>query len=279
MIRLPHVQPLVSIILTTKNEEKNIIACLDSIKSQNYKNTEIIVVDNNSADKTQELAKEYTKFVYSKGPERSIQRNFGAEKATGKYFLFLDADMKLTKNVITECVALLEKDTSIGGVIIPEKSYGIGFWARAKALERSFYVNNDLIEAARFFPSAVFKKMRGYDLSLTGPEDWDFSQRVKEKYKLGRIRSFILHNEGHLHLLKTLQKKYYYAKKFTSYIEKHGNQKYSSQQLSVLQRYKIFFSQPAVLLKNPILSMGMLFMKTAEFSAGGASYVLSRIKQ
>ncbi len=52
--------PLVSVTITTKNEEKNIENCLKSILEQSYKNIEIIVVDNNSTDKTKEIALKYT---------------------------------------------------------------------------------------------------------------------------------------------------------------------------------------------------------------------------
>ncbi|MFH0876438.1 MAG: glycosyltransferase [archaeon] len=47
----------VSVIVTTKNEERNIARCLVSVKNQSYPNIEIIVVDNNSSDKTKEIAK------------------------------------------------------------------------------------------------------------------------------------------------------------------------------------------------------------------------------
>jgi glycosyltransferase involved in cell wall biosynthesis len=82
------IKPLVSIIITTKNEEKNIGNCLESIlrniELKDYRNIEIIVVDNNSTDQTKEIARKYTKKVYKFGPERSAQRNLGAKKARGK---------------------------------------------------------------------------------------------------------------------------------------------------------------------------------------------------
>ena len=109
--------PLVSIVITTKNEEKNISNCLKSIRDQTYKNIEIIIVDNNSIDKTKEIVnKEIEKTnltnlmnfitlkLYSHGPERSAQRNFGVNKARGEYILYLDADMILSKNVVKDCV-------------------------------------------------------------------------------------------------------------------------------------------------------------------------------
>ena len=49
----------VSIILRTKNEERWIKSCLDSISKQKYKNFEVIVVDNESDDKTLERVKKY----------------------------------------------------------------------------------------------------------------------------------------------------------------------------------------------------------------------------
>lgn len=99
---------LISIIITTKNEARNIENCIKSILGQSYKDLEIIVVDNNSTDRTKEIAKKYTDKVYDKGPERSAQRNFGVAQSGGEYFLYLDADMILSPDVVKECVERLE---------------------------------------------------------------------------------------------------------------------------------------------------------------------------
>ncbi len=48
---------LVSVIITARNSERTLNSCLNSIKEQSYKNTEIIVVDNNSKDGTKEIIK------------------------------------------------------------------------------------------------------------------------------------------------------------------------------------------------------------------------------
>jgi glycosyltransferase involved in cell wall biosynthesis len=58
--------PLVSVIIPTKNSAKTIEKCLKSVKDQTYKNIEIIVVDNFSTDGTYEIAKKYTEKVYQK---------------------------------------------------------------------------------------------------------------------------------------------------------------------------------------------------------------------
>jgi len=84
-------KPLVSIIITTKNEEANISRCLDSVKLQDFPldSIEIIVVDNNSSDRTKEIALSYTSNVYNYGPERFAQRNYGIKQARGKFVLYL----------------------------------------------------------------------------------------------------------------------------------------------------------------------------------------------
>lgn len=273
-------KPLVSIIVPTRNSQEFIEACLKSIKEQSYENIELIVVDNNSTDKTKEIAKKYTQLVFNKGPERSAQRNFGASKAKGKYLLFIDSDMELTKHVIEECVLKINeqktrnKDLRIGGIVIPEESFGEGFWTKCKALERSFYIGVDWIEAARFFSKNIFNEFEGFDEELVSGEDWDLNQRIKSKYRISRIKSFIKHDEGHLSLLGLLKKKKYYGTKLGSYSVKEVNSKDFKSQSSIISRYKLFFSHPIKLLKNPIVGLGMLFMKTTEFIILGIGYAL-----
>src|SRR5260221_8553621 len=125
-------QPLVSVIVTTKNSQVTLKQCLDTINNQTYKHLEIIVVDNHSTDKTTEIAEKFTNKVFNHGMERSEQRNFGVKKSRGNYLLFIDSDMELSKSVIDECVKLLDKDTSLAALAIPEESIGEGFWASCK---------------------------------------------------------------------------------------------------------------------------------------------------
>lgn len=107
---------LVSVIIATKNAQRFIGTCLETIKNQSYWNIEIIVVDNFSTDKTEEIVLNYTENFFEKGPERSVQRNFGAKKAKGKYILNVDADMELSENVVKECVEKIESDKDIKAV-------------------------------------------------------------------------------------------------------------------------------------------------------------------
>lgn len=267
---------LVSIIVPTYNSSQFLDMCLKSIVEQSYSNIELIVVDNNSKDNTKEIAKKYTKHVYNKGPERSAQRNYGVSKSKGEYVLIIDSDMKLSVDVVKECVEKINFNSSIKGLVIPEESFGVGFWAQCKKLERSFYVGVDWMEAARFFDRKTFDEVGGYDEELVSGEDWDLSQRIEKFGKISRIDSFIFHNEGKISLLKTIKKKYYYAGQFKKYSKKKIHSRKISKQTGIVGRYKLYFSRPIKLLKNPILGIGMIFMKTCEFGFGGLGYIIKK---
>ncbi len=264
---------LVSVIISTKNEEAVIEKLLLSLKRQSYKFIEIIVVDNNSQDRTKEIARKYTSLVFNKGPERSAQRNFGEQKSKGEYLLFLDADMELDKSVIGECVLEITKQ-KVGAIIIPEKTIGIGFWAKVKAYERSFYLGDQTIEAARFYKKQVFDAVGKFDEEITGPEDWDLSQNTEKKYGIGRIKSYITHNEGRLSLWGLIRKKYYYAKKTKKYLSKNNIGPISQKTIFFLR--PVFYKNPIKIICHPILFCAMIIMLSLELAAGTTGYISSK---
>lgn len=257
--------PLVSVIVTTKNEEKNIENCLKGIKSQTYpwKKVKIIVVDNNSTDKTKEIAKKYTDRVYNFGPERSAQRNFGVETAKGKYVLYLDADMVLLKNVLKECVNRCEHKGYVA-LYIPERIIGKGFWIKVRNFERSFY-NATVIDCVRFVRRDKFLELGGFDESLTGPEDWDFDRRIKETGKVDIINTPLYHNEEEFNLKKYLKKKGYYSKTFANYIQKWGrNDLIIKKQFGFWYRLFGVFLEDGKwkrLLRHPLLTLGLYSLR------------------
>ncbi|OGK12472.1 hypothetical protein A3C98_02620 [Candidatus Roizmanbacteria bacterium RIFCSPHIGHO2_02_FULL_37_15] len=270
--------PLISVIITTHNSRRTIERCLWSIINQTFPNFEIIVVDNKSIDDTIAIAKKYTRRVFTHGPERSAQRNFAAKKSRGNYLLFVDSDMKLSPDIVKDCVNIARKNSDVVAIIIPEQSYGKGFWAKCKKLERSFYLGVDWIEAARFYKKNAFEKAGGYDQNLISGEDWDLSQRIKNLGIIKRIDKIIYHNEGNLKLIDTIKKKFYYSKNLHPYLAKQNNEKYIRSQGSILLRYRLFFSDRKKLFRDPVLGMGMLFMKTCEFGFGALGLFLGKLK-
>jgi glycosyltransferase involved in cell wall biosynthesis len=95
----------VSGVILTKNEENNIVDCIESLQWCN----ETIVIDDNSADRTVELAKTHKAkvFTHELAGNFSEQRNFGLEKAEGDYVLFIDADERVSLSLQYEILSIL----------------------------------------------------------------------------------------------------------------------------------------------------------------------------
>jgi glycosyltransferase involved in cell wall biosynthesis len=251
---------LVSVIIPAFNEEKNIGRLLESIKGQTYKKIEIIVVDDGSKDNTSDISRKFTQKVYiRKHAERSIQRNFGASKAKGKYLLFLDADMELTPKVIEDCIKTAKKKYKF--LVIPEKTVGDNYIAKIRNFEREMYMNDFSVEVARLFEAQVFWEFKGYDPELTGPEDYDLPYRISRKYKIGRSHEYILHHEENASIQKLLRRKYYYAKNGSSYVKKHPELILT--QGNLLFR-KSYFKNWKKFVQKPFLGLSFVIVRVLE---------------
>lgn len=98
---------MISVIVITKNEEKIIKTCLESIKWAD----EIIVLDNGSSDRTVEIAKKYTKNVFSFNDlDFASIRNKGMEKAQGDWVLYVDSDERVLQTLKEEIQSLINSD-------------------------------------------------------------------------------------------------------------------------------------------------------------------------
>ena len=271
---------LVSIIITTKNEAAVIKRLLVSLKDQSYKNIETILVDNNSSDSTKKKAIKFTNKIYNFGPERSAQRNFGAKKSKGGYLLFLDADMRLSRDVVQQCVEVAKLNPEIGAIVIPEISEAHTFWEKVKGFERSFYneKGDPITDAARFFSKEAFITSGGYDESITGPEDWDLPETLREKgFKIGKISARIRHKERVASPISLAKKKFYYGLRAYKYLDKHNLNHFGPKTIYFLR--PVFYKNIDKIFKNPVLSIGMFVMLSAELLGGGLGYLIGRMKK
>ena len=96
---------MISAVVLTKNEESNIVDCLESISWCD----EIIIIDDNSTDKTVDLAKKAgaTVLKHALDHDFSAQRNFGLQKAKGDWVLFVDADERVSSALWYEIMAMI----------------------------------------------------------------------------------------------------------------------------------------------------------------------------
>lgn len=262
---------LVSVIIPTKNSGRTLENCIRSVVSQSYTRTEIIIVDAFSTDNTREIAESYCAKIVKSSAEISGSRNIGAQKSSGKFILSLDADMELTRNVIDDCVKKAQQ--GYDAVIIPEESVGRGFWSRCRALEKSLYIGDDAMEAARFFRESTFNSVNGYDADLLFGEDKDLDIRTRRAgFKIARIDSLIKHHEGRLTLREALSKKERYGKTIDRYQIKHPEE--ARQQLSIIR--PPFARNWRRLLNDPLSAVGLVILKTCELGAIEFGFLKSR---
>ena len=270
--------PLVSIIIPTYNADIHIKKCLDSIKKQNYKNIETIIVDQSSTDNTTNIANQYSvKLITLPKPKfyspPSKSRNIGAKKAKGKFLYNIDVDMILPENLISSLVNQLKDQSNTGALIIHEQDLTNGFWSEVKALERKCYWNNHNIESARFSKKSIFEKINGYDEKISSGEDFDIEKRFEQITNVGFAKKPIFHNLGKLKLFSLINKKYQYGKTANHYFSKH---KTSGQKLLICQ-FKCYVKNWRLLIKHPILGVNVFFLKLLEFCGGGIGLLINYI--
>jgi glycosyltransferase involved in cell wall biosynthesis len=114
---------LVSVLIPSRNEEKNIGLCLNFILAQDYKNLEVLVLDDQSTDRTNEIVKSFSEkhkniFCFDGEPLPQIWtgKNWAchqlSQKAKGKYLLFIDADVELAENAINSALKIMSDTKS-----------------------------------------------------------------------------------------------------------------------------------------------------------------------
>lgn len=176
--------PFVSIIIPTFNEETYIHRLFDGIAKQSYRRErfEIIVVDNGSTDKTQEIATKYAdQFLIITNKSVAGVRNYGASHAKGDLLAFLDGDCIPDKTWIEMGVhAFVEGEVAFGNKVTLPKNAGWiergWFSQRTDRIRDAAYINS----ANFFVTKKVFLAVGGFDETLRSGEDWDICQRIRK---------------------------------------------------------------------------------------------------
>ena len=188
--------------------------------------------------------------------------------------------MKLTPKVVQACVKKIKIGKRVGGIAIPEESVAYSFWEKVKAFERSFYneKGDPITDAARFFGREAFNKAGGYDETITGPEDWDLPETIREQgYKIERITEKIYHRERVISLITLFKKKFYYGLYADRYLKKHNIPIISPKTIYFLR--PLFYRSWSRLLSHPLLALGMIIMLLTQTLGGGLGYLTGRIKR
>ncbi len=248
----------ISFVVPTRNNARTLAACLGSLTNQTHPDVEVLVVDNGSTDATTAIARRFAGAVEQWGPERSAQRNRGAALSTGDVVVFIDSDMVLEPHVAAAIAERFVAEPATGALVIPERSFGEGFLARCRELEKLLYVGDPAVESPRAFRREVIEKLGGWNEDLTAAEDWDLADRTREITTIGRVDAWIWHDEGRIQLRATFAKKRYYGRWIDQYVRMHADSSGDKFARTAL------FRRPGRLLRHPVLTAGLVTLKATE---------------
>ena len=178
-----------SVIIPTLNEEKFLPNLLSDLKEQSEQNFEVIIVDAKSKDKTQAVAasqKNNLKLTFIESDKKgvSLQKNLGAQKAKGKYLIFIDADCRINFSFTKNLTRFIAKNPGLVYLpyVDPEDDSG---------QTKTFYqVLNFLIETSQnfnkpfssvgcaVFEKDFFKNLGGFEENLFIGEDHNIVQKA-----------------------------------------------------------------------------------------------------
>ena len=197
----------ISLVIPAYNEEKYIGECLQAaIKNSGGRFYEIIVVDNNSKDKTAEVAKGYPNVKVVFGEEKGLTRarQYGYEAATGDVLAYIDADTRMPSGWFDQVVKEFSKNPGLAVLSGPYFYFDVPWYIKLEvklyyylALPIYFLVGYMATGGNFAIRKSVLEKMKGFDtgISFYG-EDTNLARRAHEfgkvKFKIG----FVMHTSG-----------------------------------------------------------------------------------
>lgn len=183
---------MISIIVPVYNAEKYLERCLAGLLNQSYADTEILLIDDGSTDRSGQIcdtfSEKYDKIrtVHMDNAGVSAARNRGMEEAEGEYFTFVDADDCVQEEMLSRLLALIEEtDSDVAGcgyytftdnqTGIPEKN---DTDAKAEKLSGQEFIKRGILASdtrcwSKLYAKARVGKLR-FDDSLTIGEDMLF---------------------------------------------------------------------------------------------------------
>ena len=189
----------ISVVIPAYNEEQCLPKTLQRIGEAlavAVYPSEIIVVDNDSQDKTKQVAEDFgAKVVQEKDHSIGKVRNAGAKNSIGDVLIFIDADTLVPETLFQKIIAALEDEKCFGGAVAVEYEGFKRKWMKYYLLGWKFWGKffNMAQGAAQFCRKSVFEELKGYDQTIYMGEDIEFYWRLSKYAK---------RNNGYLHFIE-----------------------------------------------------------------------------
>lgn len=177
-------QGLVSVIIAVFNGERFLKDAIDSVINQTYSPTEIIVVDDGSADKTAEIAQLYKeiRYTYQSNQGHPGAMNSGIEAANGEFIAFLDADDMWVPEKLEQEVDFLMNHPEIDYVIAKMKNFSDSDSDQPRPRTKDLLLNEyaGLVLGTMLARRTAFEQVGYFDSSFMYAKDVDWFIRAKE---------------------------------------------------------------------------------------------------
>lgn len=204
----------ISVVIPSKNEEKTIARCIESVETalEGIESYEIILVDSRSTDETVSIAKKYSikilRLRQGWPVSPSAGRYIGSINSHGEYIFFLDADMVVDKDWIKKGLEILEKDHNLAGVtgllfnILPLDKVN-----KQRPIKRPIgYVK--YLPGTAIYRRNVIEEVNHFNPFLMGYEERELGHRITERgYKLLKLKDTIAYHFTKEQDLSELQEK------------------------------------------------------------------------
>lgn len=179
----------ISVVLTTKNEEKNIGDLLKNLVGQEDP-YEIIIVDSESTDRTRQIVEEYSKKynhikLFNHPGSRAESMNYGIKQATGDAVAFIGGDDIPDKHWIRELRRGLTKFDIIVGSLLSKDKERVKNIQNVKIFHKG--VNISYPGTNTVYKKEILEKLDGFDSWFSSAEDLEINYRaVDAGYKIGQ---------------------------------------------------------------------------------------------
>jgi glycosyltransferase involved in cell wall biosynthesis len=196
--------PLISVVIPAYNEEKLLADCLESLNKQTFSksNFEVIVVDNNSTDKTAEIARNSdARVIGCQVQGVAAARAAGSSAAYGEVIAGTDADTRVASGWLEKIWSHFEADHELLGLTGP-----VYFKNTNVVLSKLSYITFNVFQRFNFlirkptfsgFNYAVrtdaYKEIGGVNPQLPSAEDVDLSFRLAKKGKVGYFEDCVVY--------------------------------------------------------------------------------------
>ncbi|MBI4894603.1 MAG: glycosyltransferase [Candidatus Aenigmarchaeota archaeon] len=184
-------KPAASVIVTTRNEEKNIEHCLRSVRNQTVKNIEVILVDACSADRTVKVARKYINHLVVRKCGVAEGRNVGAKIARADVLVFLDADSMLLPETLEEILKAYKRRGVVGAScpVLPISAdiryVSVYMFYNSMARVSTILRKPQIAGMFCTYRRDAFEKVGGFSDDVGILEDFHLSMRIG---KLGRVK-------------------------------------------------------------------------------------------